>query len=71
MADDIKYELDKIQSSIDDMRRLNLDDIKRKLEGLEEIKRKLQDFDSNSREIKDMLRDIKNQLDSIESKIQK
>ncbi len=59
MDSDTKYELDKIQSSIEDMRRLNLDD----------IKRKLQDLDL--REIKDMLRDIKSRLESIESKIQK
>ncbi len=59
MDSDTKYQLDKIQSSIEDMRRLNLDD----------IKRKLQDLDL--REIKDMLRDIKSRLESIESKIQK
>jgi len=70
MDSDLKYQLDKIQSSVDDMRRLNLDDIKRKLEGLEDIKRKLQD-DSSLREIKDMLREVKSRLESIESKIQK
>lgn len=69
MDSDMKYQFDKIISSIEDMRRLNLDDIKRKLQDLDEIKRKVQDLDL--REIKDMLRDIKSRLESIESKIQK
>ncbi|KKT25358.1 MAG: hypothetical protein UW11_C0029G0009 [Parcubacteria group bacterium GW2011_GWA2_43_9b] len=69
MDSDLKYQLDKIVDSIDDIKRRNLDDIKRKLEGLDEIKQKLQDIDL--REIKDMLRDIKSRLESIEGKIQK
>ena len=59
MESDIKYEFEKIITKIEDMRRINLG----------EIKQKLQDLDP--REIKDMLRDIKSRLESIESKIQK
>ena len=59
MDSDIKSMLDKIVSSIDDMKRINLSD----------IKQKLQDLDL--REIKSMLSDIKSRVESIENKIQK
>ncbi len=59
MEDDIKYQFEKIITLIEDIKRINLAD----------IKQKLQDLDP--RETKEMLRDIKNRLDNIESKIQK
>ena len=59
MEDDIKYQFEKIITMLEDMKRLNLAD----------IKQKLSDFDP--RDTKEMLREIKSRLDEIESKIQK
>jgi len=59
MESDIKYEFEKIMTKLEDLRRLNLTEIKQKIEEI------------NGREIKEALRDIKSRLENIESKIQK
>ena len=59
MEDDIKYQFERIITMIEDMKRLNL----------AEIKQNIQDI--GAREIKETLREIKSRLDNIESKIQK
>jgi hypothetical protein len=59
MEDDIKYQFEKIITMIEDMKRLNLAEIKQKIQDIE------------ARDIKEALREIKNRLDDIESKIQK
>ena len=59
MDSDIKYALDAITTKIDDIKRINFDDIKRKIDDL------------HIGEIKEMLRDIKSRVEIIESKIQK
>lgn len=59
MEDDIKYQFEKIITMLEDIKRLNLADIKQKLSDLD------------PRDTKEALREIKNRLDNIESKIQK
>jgi len=59
MEDDIKYQFEKIITMLEDIKRLNLADIKQKLSDLD------------PRDTKEMLREIKNRLDNIESRIQK
>jgi len=59
MENDIKYQLEKIITMIEEMKRISLAEIKQKIQDIE------------AREIKETLREIKNRLDSLESKIQK
>jgi len=59
MESEIKYEFEKIMTKLEDIRRLNLTEIKQKIEEI------------NGREIKESLRDIKSRLESLENKIQK
>jgi hypothetical protein len=59
MEDDIKYQFEKIITMIEDMKRLNLAEIKQKIQDIE------------ARDIKEALREIKSRLDDIENKIQK
>lgn len=59
MDSDIKYEFQRIIDLIEDIRRTNL----------KEVKEKLRDFDAQ--ELKYALKEIKDKLDNIESKIQK
>lgn len=59
MDNDIKYQFEKIITLIEDIKRINLAEIKQKIQDIE------------ARDIKEMLRNIKSQLDKIESKIQK
>jgi len=59
MEDDIKYQFEKIITMLEDIKRLNLADIKQKLSDLD------------PRDTKEALRGIKSRLDNIESKIQK
>jgi len=58
MEDEIKYKLNEIATKLDDLKRLNL----------AEIKQKLQDL--NLGDIKETLREIKSRLEKIEEKIQ-
>lgn len=59
MEDDIKYQFEKIITMLEDMKRLNLSEIKQNIQ------------DIGARDIKETLREIKSRLDNIESKIQK